>query len=1289
MRFIIIVSLLAGCAEKDENVTSCEGLSDCPVTFAACVDNRCLRRHELPDGFFDEEHDAEAQDAEAQDAEVDARADLAIEPPECREDTDCPDGYCEATRCVEGCGTDEDCPGEARCAAGRCLMPQCQLTVDCEADEACAAGWCVPRQDCLARGDCRCDQIEDCPAESDCEANFCVRREGCGDDDDCGPEGYCDPAGECYAQDCRGNLECEADEFCDRPTGACLEAECDDDDGCPVGARCEAQLCVEGCREVIGGCGPGLRCVGEQCVEGCNGNGDCAADLPFCSEAVCVGCIGDDDCAAGEACGQLSHTCIEACEGPELPCNGVDDDCDEVIDELAPSTLQDCGICGRACEALPNAEVACVDADCAVGACWRGWHDLDPEAEGCEYRCTPTNEGVEQCDGLDNDCDGRVDEDGDEPLGCADVRGREFCLLRQHLGLRDALCEPFVDLEAFLPGHARGALVDEHYQAGEAEGFAALIHALPPLGPDLRISFRVRFGDQAVRLGLAQSDPREQDVGGVAFDITAERVEGRRFLTGLEEGEGELEVAIPLEGVDDNAWHRLELRRSGHFWKVYVDGQLHGSGEREPPEGEAQVVALALGIDQVEDVGRITALDDLLVERDYDGDDHLWPHDNCRYVANPTQKDPDGDGLGSLCSDPDGDGHYGAADACPRVTDPNNGPLCEADVGLLLERSDRLWVWQPGCDAGRTIVGGASVGIRREATLSPDGSKLAYVSAVGLLVSDLDGSNARLVASAEEGRPGKPSWLGEDLIFHLEGQVWIERGGEVARLLPPVEAPEAVYHARGTARGQLLVLNGNDAELTLRNAELEVLAGPFEVPAETLDGDVSPDGETVALGGSNGLQTIALAGGETVVLSERPTAAVAWHPDGWLASIEGENGVQGPFSVVSHGPGGPSVIYAVPDDVSFQTLQFVPNPEGFACADTDADRVDDLSDACPERGAEARFTVQSVAVQGTRPKTIEVGWNGAQVGMVWSETFDEEPRAVFASLGRDHIVDRETLGAVGVATADVVGGLPFAVALGAAQGPAFYTPNGVGPVPSLQRPPLAAIQVPALGDGTASPSTMVGHAGDYLWASPLNGVLLVATLTLPNGAGQILRDTTLSDSVLGVKPALLGNPPAVAWLQAGGNGASLRYTTLGADLFPGPLEQIAEVNEAGVPRLARDDDGNVMVAYDASVDGQRRVFFAVLGEAPVGATSPLPDTVGRLVDLAWDGEAFAMLVIREERNLGLLLLRVTAAGQVVEQVVVTHGAVTDAALALTPWEYAIGWTTGDEVKLARGSLACR
>ncbi|MGM0558668.1 MAG: MopE-related protein [Myxococcota bacterium] len=68
------------------------------------------------------------------------------------------------------------------------------------------------------------------------------------------------------------------------------------------------------------------------------------------------------------------------------------------------------------CNAPPNAKVAgCPDDDCEY-ECEAGYVDKNRDlpsglsGDGCEETCEETNGGRETCDDLDNDCDGQVDE---------------------------------------------------------------------------------------------------------------------------------------------------------------------------------------------------------------------------------------------------------------------------------------------------------------------------------------------------------------------------------------------------------------------------------------------------------------------------------------------------------------------------------------------------------------------------------------------------------------------------------------------------------------------------------------------------------------------------------------------------------------------------------------------------------------------------------------------------------------------------------------------------------------
>jgi hypothetical protein len=103
----------------------------------------------------------------------------------------------------------------------------------------------------------------------------------------------------------------------------------------------------------------------------------------------------------------------------DMECGDVDDGCGGTID---------CGECPECtaptdCTAGDNVDPSCEAGACEY-ACATGFvdinGDLGTDGNGCE--CEVTNGGTEICDGLDNDCDGTVDQNP-EPQDCALTAG--------------------------------------------------------------------------------------------------------------------------------------------------------------------------------------------------------------------------------------------------------------------------------------------------------------------------------------------------------------------------------------------------------------------------------------------------------------------------------------------------------------------------------------------------------------------------------------------------------------------------------------------------------------------------------------------------------------------------------------------------------------------------------------------------------------------------------------------------------------------------------------------------
>jgi hypothetical protein len=146
-----------------------------------------------------------------------------------------------------------------------------------------------------------------------------------------------------------------------------------DEDGFGVGGSCTG----------LTDCDDGEPAVSPEATEVCNGvDDDCDGEddeglgVESCGVGACARTV--DRCAGG-----APQACTPGTAGTET-CNSLDDDCDARTDEGFGEAVT-----------------------CGVGACERTVSDC---AGGTTMTCTPGTPGVEVCNGIDDDCDGTVDD---------------------------------------------------------------------------------------------------------------------------------------------------------------------------------------------------------------------------------------------------------------------------------------------------------------------------------------------------------------------------------------------------------------------------------------------------------------------------------------------------------------------------------------------------------------------------------------------------------------------------------------------------------------------------------------------------------------------------------------------------------------------------------------------------------------------------------------------------------------------------------------------------------------
>ena len=290
-------------------------------------------------------------------------------------------------------GVDEDCDGatdeDYESVATSCGIGACART----GRTSCPAGAVEPVDSCVAgapaAGDATCNGIDDdCDGEAD--EDYVPEPTRCGVGA-CASQGFTVCINGAVQETCRAGRP-SSDATCNG-----IDDDCDgvtDDDYVPEPTRCGVGICAGNtgstacvAGSVVDSCDP---LAGAQADTNCNGiDEDCngTPDDKYVPESISCGvgaCAarGWTFCAGGE----VQYNCIAGRPSSDANCNGIDDDCDGVADD----------------------DYAPEPTSCGVGACAaRGMHSC---ADGVLHdNCTARSPAPETCNGIDDDCDGVID----------------------------------------------------------------------------------------------------------------------------------------------------------------------------------------------------------------------------------------------------------------------------------------------------------------------------------------------------------------------------------------------------------------------------------------------------------------------------------------------------------------------------------------------------------------------------------------------------------------------------------------------------------------------------------------------------------------------------------------------------------------------------------------------------------------------------------------------------------------------------------------------------------------
>ena len=454
----------------------------------------------------------------------------------------------------------------------------------------------------------------------------------------CGPEGLTDcdsPAPEKEACD---GLDNNCDGLVDEGTG---------------GEECVQENEFGSCPGVFACLDGELSCQGESPFpEYCNGkDDDCDGETDEDGSNGCTEYYADGD---GDGFGLVDQVaCLCQKPGPEEPLATLVGDCDDTDPEVSPSNPEQCDGIDNNCDEFVDEFFADTDED-GTADCVDGDDDDDGIVDALDNCPLMPNPGQEDLDlnGIGDACDGDKDGDGDPDVSdCAPLDPQIHQGAPEKCNAKDDDCDGILD-EAGAEGCLTFFIDQDADSWGQEEESSCLCSPSYPF--TATATGDCDDGNPAVNpSGLELCNGKDDDCDGILDpkgtlgcisyfeDVDLDGFGGTTSFCLCQQEEN---MATNGGDCDDLAPAIFpgapEACNGG-------DDNCNGFTDEGYPDKDGDFVADC-------------------VDPDLDGDGFDNEIDNCPYVANEGQADSDGDGTGDVCDqDKDGDGDPDASDCAP------------------------------------------------------------------------------------------------------------------------------------------------------------------------------------------------------------------------------------------------------------------------------------------------------------------------------------------------------------------------------------------------------------------------------------------------------------------------------------------------------------------------------------------------------------------------------------------------------------------------------------------------